>query len=58
MGYELREILADGGTRKVQKRNVVTLPKEWRDQHGVEPGDQVGFRIAEDGTLEVIAPGA
>lgn len=52
----LGDILADGGTRKVQRNGEFTLPKEWREKHGIRPHDKIAYHVAEDGTLEVIPP--
>jgi len=50
------EIAMNGDARKVQSKGEVTLPKQWRDDHGIEHGDDVVFYEHDDGTLEVIPP--
>lgn len=46
-----------GDGRAVTGKGQVTLPKWWRDKHGIEEGaDVVAIREAEDGTLRVIPP--
>jgi len=52
----LHEAIVNGNSRTVQQKGEVTLPKEWCDDHGVEPGDEVALRETDDGTLEVIPP--
>lgn len=56
MGPTLYEALAHGDSRSVQAKGAVTLPKEWRDKHGIEQGDIVGVIETDDGTLEVLPP--
>lgn len=36
--------MAENGYRKVQKRGEVTLPKEFREEHGLEKGDKVYWK--------------
>lgn len=48
--------IVNGDGRTVQSKGEVTLPKAWRDKHGVEPGDIVAVKQTDDGRLEVIAP--
>lgn len=44
----------DGDTRTVSPNGQVTLPKEWREERGIEAKDQVAVIPTEEGTLEVI----
>lgn len=50
------DILANGEMRTVQQKGEVTLPKGWRDEHGVKHGDEVAIREMDDGSLEIIPP--
>jgi antitoxin PrlF len=36
-------------------KGQITVPKDVRDALGVEPGDRLAFRVAEDGTVTVVA---
>lgn len=56
MGASLYEAIANGESRTVQSKGVMTLPKEWREKHGVEPGDLVAMIETDEGRLEVIPP--
>lgn len=56
MSTTLDALIRDGDTRSVGSKGEVTLPKEWREKHGIGPQDQVGVVETGDGTLEVIAP--
>lgn len=51
-----RRTIQNGTDRKVQAKGTVTLPKCWRDEHGIDKDDQVFFFENDDGTLEVIPP--
>ncbi len=56
MAASLYEAIADGGSRTVQQRGVLTLPKQWREKHELEQGDLVAVIENDDGHLEVIPP--
>lgn len=56
MGVNLYQEIVNGDSRRVQRDGVITLPKEWREQHGVAKGDTLALRETEDGSLEVIPP--
>lgn len=56
MRPEIKQAIMNSDRRAVQTRGLVTLPKGWRDEHGIEDGDEVIVREADDGTLEIIAP--
>jgi len=51
----------DGGNnmeaRKVQRTGTstmtVSLPKDWVDNNGIKPGDQVSMEVQQDGTLTI-----
>jgi len=36
--------MAEQGKRKVQSKGEVTLPKEFRDEHDLEPGDYINWK--------------
>jgi len=36
--------MATEGKRKVQSKGEVTLPKEFRDEHNLEPGDYIKWK--------------
>ena len=38
----------------VSEKGQVTLPKVMRDQLGILPGSRLEFRVAPDGTLQVV----
>lgn len=42
----------------MQRDGVMTLSKDCREEHGVEKGDTLAVYGTEDGSLEVIPPGA
>jgi AbrB family looped-hinge helix DNA binding protein len=50
------ELIRYGDTRSIGSKGEVTLPKDWREKHDIEPQDQVGVVETDDGCLEVIAP--
>lgn len=56
MAASLYEAVANGGSRTVQQRGVLTLPKQWREKHELEQGDLVAVIENDDGHLEVIPP--
>lgn len=41
MAASLYEAIPNGGSRTVQQRGVLTLPKQWREKHELEQGDLV-----------------
>lgn len=56
MGVSKYEVIMNGDARAVGPKGEMTLPKEWRDEHGVEAGDRVAVHETEDGRLEVLPP--
>lgn len=40
-------------TTKVTSKGQVTIPKPFRDRLGVEPGSEVDFRLADDGSVVI-----
>jgi AbrB family looped-hinge helix DNA binding protein len=51
MAASLYEAVANGGSRTVQQRGVLTLPKQWREKHELEQGDLVAVIENDDGHL-------
>jgi len=51
------ELIVASESRKVTEKGRTTLPKEWREKHGVEEGDEVAMKKCDDGRLEVLPPG-
>lgn len=41
----------DGMTRRLGPKGQVVIPKEMRAALGLKPGDEVAFRLAEDGVV-------
>lgn len=39
----------------ITSKGQITLPKTIRDRLGLSPGDQVDFRIDDDGTISVVS---
>lgn len=59
-GQSVYDILSEGWSRKVSDRNgagslVVTIPVEFHEEHGIEPGDTVAMipSETEPGVLEL-----
>ena len=46
---------ADYGIQKVLRDYRLTLPKEFREVTGVQPGDNIAVNVTDDGALEVRA---
>ena len=38
-------------TTQVTRKGQVTIPKEFRDEFGLKPGDEVVWKIAEEGIV-------
>lgn len=53
MAMSIVDAIMNGHSRTIQKKGEITLPKEWRDENGLQPGDGVALLETEDGTLEV-----
>jgi AbrB family looped-hinge helix DNA binding protein len=56
MGATEYQTIVNSDSRTVQAKGEVTLPKEWREEHGVEPEDVVAVKETDDGRLEIIPP--
>jgi len=37
--------MADEGKRRVQSKGEITLPKEFREENDIEPGDYIEWKI-------------
>lgn len=42
---------ADSETTRVTKKGQVTIPKELREEYGIEPGDEVVWRDSDEGIV-------
>ncbi|MFB6200152.1 MAG: AbrB/MazE/SpoVT family DNA-binding domain-containing protein [Candidatus Nanohaloarchaea archaeon] len=36
--------MADQGKRRVQSKGEITLPKEWREENDISPGDYIRWK--------------
>lgn len=42
---------SDGKTTRVTRKGQVTIPKELRDEYGLEPGDEVVWNLTNEGIV-------
>jgi len=46
--------MKDEGKRKVQSKGEITLPKKFRDQNNIEPGDYIHWNIHSKNKSKII----